>query len=195
MCLIKPEKCLAKRTSTSQNSEEGFVMYPNRTVTERTASGSSQSYHSRRMIRWEWSPAQLVGFAVGLVFVVLGGVAVARTGIDFQHLTLKHVQVAGAGHTQLLGYIEIGFGILMLAAASVPDAALGLMSFLGLAALAFGLVVAIQPSSFNHALGVTGGGYGIFLAIVGAVTVIAACISPVFWRSSHWSSTAAEPRV
>ena len=154
------------------------MTYANHSVTDRTVSGSTEHYHSGRMIRWEWSAAQLVGFAVGLIFVVLGGVAVARTGIDLQHLTLKHVQVAGAGHTQLLGYIEIGYGILMLAAASVPEAARGLMTFLGLAALAFGLIVAIQPSSFYHSLGVTGGGYGVFLAVVGGVTVLAANFSP-----------------
>jgi hypothetical protein len=143
-------------------------------TTERTRTGAGETYETRRVILWGWSPGQVIGFVVGLVFVVLGGVAVARTGIDFQHLTLKHVQVAGAGHTQLLGYLEIGYGILMLAAASVADGGRGLMSFLGLTALAFGLIVAIQPSSFLHGLGVTGSGYGVFLAVVGVIVVVGA---------------------
>jgi hypothetical protein len=131
---------------------------------------------------------------VGIIFVVLGGIALARTGIDFQHLTAKHVQVAGVGHTQVLAYLELGYGILMLAAASVPDAARGFMSFLGLVALAFGLVVAIQPSSFTHSLGITGGGYGVFLIIVGAVTVVAANLSPVFFRRRYSAGVVGERR-
>jgi hypothetical protein len=162
-------------------------------VTERYASGTGESYHARRIVRWTWSPAQLVGFVVGLVFVVLGGVAVARTGVDFQHLTLKHVQVAGVGHTQLLGYLEIGFGLLMLGAAAVADGGRGFMTFLGLVALAFGLIVAIQPSSFRRSLGVAGGGYGIFLAVVGAIVVLVSLVSPDFGGGS-WTTRRTELR-
>jgi hypothetical protein len=179
------------------------VVYPQQSVTDRANDpvtdrariGPSDPYRGGRTVRWEWSPAQLVGCIIGLLFVVLGGVALARTGIDLQHLTAKHVQVAGAGHTQVLAYIELGYGILMLAAASVPDAARGLMTFLGLVALAFGLVVAIQPSSFTHSLGITGGGYGVFLAIVGGVTVVAANVSPVIFRRRDWAGGVGERRI
>jgi hypothetical protein len=180
-----------------------LVVYPNHSVTDRaddpvtdrTGVGPGDPYRGGGMFRWEWSPAQLVGCMVGLLFVVLGGVALARTGVDLNNLTAKHVQVAGAGHTQVLAYIELGYGILMLAAASVPDAARGLMSFLGLVALAFGLVVAIQPSSFTHTLGITGGGYGVFLAIVGGVTVLAANVSPVIFRRRTWAGGVGERRI
>jgi hypothetical protein len=124
-----------------------------------------------------------------LIFVVWGGVALARTGIDLHHLTRQHVQVAGAGQTQLSAYLELGYGILMLAAASVADAGRGLMMFLALMALAFGLIVAIQPSSFRHSLGVIGGGYGAFLTVVGIIVIIAALIAPVFGGATHWSGT------
>ena len=116
------------------------MAYPNHSVTDRVdepALGPSDRYHSGRVVRWEWSPAQMVACIVGILFVVLGGIALARTGIDFQNLTAKHVRVAGAGHTQVLAYMELGYGILMLAAASVLDAARGFMTFLGLVALAF----------------------------------------------------------
>jgi len=172
-------------------------VYPNHSVTDRVDDpvvGPSDGYRSGRTVRWEWSPAQVAGCIVGTLFVVLGGVALARAGIDVQHLTEKHVQVAGAGHTQLLAYMELGYGILMLAAASVPDAARGFMSFLGLVALAFGLVVAIQPSSFTHSLGITGGGYGVFLIIVGAVTVVVANISPVVFRRRYSAGVVGERR-
>jgi hypothetical protein len=119
----------------------------------------------------------------------LGGVALARTGIGFKHLTRQHVQVAGAGYTQLSAYLALGYGIVMLAAASVADVSRGLMTFLGLIALAFGLIVAIQPSSFRHSLGVTGGGYGAFLAVIGIIVFIAALIAPVFGGGTHWSGT------
>jgi hypothetical protein len=148
-------------------------MRPREVMTDQTRSLAPEPYPPRRVILWDWSPTQLIGYVVGLVFVVLGGVALARTGVDFQHLTLKHVQVAGAGHTQLLAYLEIAYGILMLAAASVRDGR-GLMSFLGLTAVAFGLIVAIQPSSFRHSLGITGSGFGVFLVVVGVIVIIAA---------------------
>jgi hypothetical protein len=131
-----------------------------------------------------WSPAQLVALLVGLVFVIFGGIALARTGIDLSNVSAKHVKVAGAGQTQLMAYIELAFGILLLIAGSVPGGIRGLISFLGVAALAFGIIVAAQPSSFKPRLGI-GEGYGIFLAVVGAVLLLAGMLAPVFWGRQH----------
>jgi hypothetical protein len=155
-----------------------------RSATGTTVADDNETYQTRDTRHLTWSPAQLVAIVLGLIFVVLGGVALARTGIHLDSLTGQHVRVAGAGHTQLLGYIELGYGILLLASGSAPGASRGLMSFLALAALAFGFIVAIQPSSFRHSLGINGSGYGVFLVIVGVVALLTAVAAPVFGGSS-----------
>jgi hypothetical protein len=143
-----------------------------------------EAYRTVTVEKRPWSPAQLVALLVGLVFVVFGGIALARTGIDLSHISSQHVKVAGAGQTQLMAYIELAYGILLLIAGSVPGGSRGLMSFLGVAALAFGIIVAAQPSTFTPRLGI-GDGFGIFLAIVGAVLLLAGWLSPVFWGTEH----------
>jgi hypothetical protein len=139
-----------------------------------------EAYRSLTVETRPWSPAQLVALLVGLVFVVLGGLALARTGIDLSDLSAKHVKVAGTRHTELMAFLDLAFGILLLIAGSVPGAVRGLMSFLGVAALAFGIIVAAQTSTFTSSLGI-GNGFGIFLAIVGAILLAAGMLSPVFW--------------
>jgi hypothetical protein len=147
-------------------------------------SEDDEAYSTVTVEKRPWSPAQPVALIVGLVFVVFGGLALARTGIDLGNLSVKHVKVAGAGQTQLMAYLELAFGILLLIAGSVPGGIRGLMSFLGVAALAFGIIVAAQPSSFTPRLGI-GEGYGIFLALVGAILLLASMLAPVFWERQH----------
>jgi hypothetical protein len=128
-----------------------------------------------------WSPAQLVGMVIGIGFTVLGIVAVARTGFDPSHIYTPRTSVWHLPHTPLLAVIEIGYGILMVLASVVPGAIRTLMGLLGAAALVLGIVVLAAPShrlsrwlAVNHTSGV-------LFTIVGAVVVLAAIISPVFF--------------
>jgi hypothetical protein len=155
------------------------------------------TYQSRQSVveRQSWSPAQGVALIIGVIFVVIGGIALARTGIDIKHLSTKHVQVAGAGQTQLMAYLEIVFGLLLLIIGSVRDAGRGGMIFLGLVALIFGLIVAAQPSSFLHPLGI-GRGYAILLIVGGVILLGAAMSAPVYrsmTRRSGVSQTHRQP--
>jgi hypothetical protein len=143
-----------------------------------------QSTRSVAVERQPWSPAQLVSIILGIVFVVLGGIALARTGVDFNRLTSKHVEVAGSTQTQLMGFLELLYGALLLVAGSIPGAGRAGMSFLGIVALVFGIVVVAQPSSFFHSLGV-GSGYAVFLIVVGAVLMVTAMVSPIYWGFSR----------
>src|SRR5207244_31797 len=80
-----------------------------------------------------WSPAQVVALAIGLFFAVLGGIALARTGLDLNDVHHPH-RIAGWGdwhHTPLLALIELGFGVLMMLAGALPGAWRGLMGLLG----------------------------------------------------------------
>ncbi|HEX4865241.1 MAG TPA: hypothetical protein VFV02_14315, partial [Acidimicrobiales bacterium] len=58
------------------------------------------------------------------------------------------------------------------------------MSFLGILGLVFGIIVVAQPSSFYHSLGI-GSGYAVFLIAVGAVLMITAMVSPIYWGFSR----------
>jgi hypothetical protein len=50
-------------------------MRPREVMTDQTRSLVPEPYPPRRVILWDWSPTPLIGYVVGLVFVVLGGVA------------------------------------------------------------------------------------------------------------------------
>jgi uncharacterized membrane protein YidH (DUF202 family) len=136
-------------------------------------------YRAESVQRRPWSPAQILALAVGILFVVAGGIALARTGIHLHDVTAQRVTVAGVGQTQLLAYIEIGFGVLLLLAGSIPGASRSGMSFLGVTSLVFGIIVVAQPSTFTHPLGIDSS-YGVFLIVVGAVVLITAMVAPVY---------------
>lgn len=136
------------------------------------------------MPRRPWSPAQIIALAIGILFVVLGGIALARTGIHLNDVTNQRVTVAGVAQTQLLAYIEIGFGVLLLLVGSIPGAGRGAMSFLGLAAVIFGIIVVAQPSRFTHPLAIDSD-YGVFVIAVGAVLLITAVVAPVYGGSTR----------
>ena len=46
--------------------------------------------------RGPWSPAQVVALAIGLFFAVLGGIALARTGLDLNDVHHPH-RIVGWG--------------------------------------------------------------------------------------------------
>ena len=94
----------------------------------------------RRPIRL-WSPAQLIALVLGVAAIVFGVIALARTGVDFSHLTQSHEMALGFGHTPLLGLAEVGFGFLLVLAALFPIVGRNLMTLIGAAALGLGIVV------------------------------------------------------
>jgi hypothetical protein len=123
-----------------------------------------------------WSPAQFIGGIIGLVLTVMGGVALARL-LPTSSLTSESTTVVGVGHTPLMAIITLGLGLLFLAEAGTPFDVQPGMIFLGVASLAFGLIVVIEPGAFDGALalGETGGW---FYAIIGLVSAITGIISP-----------------
>ena len=129
--------------------------------------------------RAPWSPAQLVALAIGAMFTILGAVALARTGIDFENVSAQHVTVAGFHHTALLGLLEFMTGLFLIAVGAVPGGARPTMTFFGMLLLGFGLVVAIEPNAFHSAMG-THGGHGALYALSGAILLVTAMVAPVF---------------
>ncbi len=130
--------------------------------------------------RAPWSPAQLVVAIVGLVFVVLGGVALARAGLHFNDVPLTRTQVAGLWFTDVSALVTLVGGVVMLVGAIDPDSAKATMWLFGVVLIAFGLIVAISPQPFTNMWGFNAAN-GVFYVVAGAVLVLAGAVSPVFY--------------
>lgn len=137
---------------------------------------TTHEVHERRRTvdRRVISPAQVVAGIIGLFLVILGGVALARVG--FSSLTGETVTVLGFGHTALMGLIDVIAGLFFLGAAASSGVRATLIG-LGLGAVAFGAIVAIEPGAFDSALG-GGREIGVLYIIVGVVGLIAAWAFP-----------------
>jgi hypothetical protein len=133
-----------------------------------------------------WSPAQLFALGIGLFLAVLGGIALARTGLDLGDVHHPH-RIVGWGdwhHTPLLALIELGYGVVMIVAAVVPGAWRGLMGLLSAIALGFGIFVLADamPGRMHLWLGVHHANGWLYVTL-GAIGLVATMFSPVFWRS------------
>jgi hypothetical protein len=133
-----------------------------------------------------FSPAQLIGLVIGLGFTVLGIAAVAQTGFDTDHIYRPHELVWRLPHSPLLAVCEIGFGVLMILASVVPGGVRELMALLGAISLAFGIVILVDAATddLNNWFAVTHRSGWLF-TIVGAVALLAALLSPVFFPTTR----------
>lgn len=165
-------------------------------VTERSVVTGGESNY-RVTERPPWSPAQLVAVAAGIVLVVIGGVALARGGVHFDAVPLTHSTVIGLHFTCMSALIQLVAGVLLLGGGAFPDAAKSTMAFFGVVLLAFGLIVAIDPTPFFNMWGYTTAN-GVFYAVVGGVLLVAAAVSPIFFSRrrvvSGGGTTYADPR-
>ena len=130
--------------------------------------------------RAPWSPAQIVLAIVGLVFIVIGGVGLARAGIHFNTIPFTRTQVAGLGFTCMSALIQLVAGVFMLVGSIEPTMAKSTMWFFGVLLIAFGLIVAIGTTSFTTMWGYRTAN-GVFDVVAGAVLVLAAALSPIFY--------------
>lgn len=122
-----------------------------------------------------FSAAQAAALAVGVISLILGGVALARTGLSFSDLEATHVTVFGLDATSLLAVIEVLFGLLAIGAGAMPGGSRGLMVTLGVLALGFGVVVFAAMDQLHATLGVHGGN-GWLAVIFGAVLLVGALL-------------------
>ena len=137
-----------------------------------------------------WSPAQVLALVVGLIFVVLGGVALLRVGIGIENIFEPTTNVAGLAYTPLLAIIELVFGLILLALGAFPGASDGIV-FLGLLALAFGLLLVIEPAAFQESIA-AGRAHGWFYVVTGGLTALTGLAAPAVMRRS--SATRVEER-
>ena len=126
--------------------------------------------------RHPWSPAQYIAGIVGLFMTVIGGVAIARL-LPTDSLTGETTLVIGMGFTIVMAVITLLLGVVFLGGAGRPTQARSGMISLGVALLALGIVILIEPDALGGALGVTQRS-GVVYSIVGLVAAIAGIASP-----------------
>jgi hypothetical protein len=117
--------------------------------------------------------AQAFAAAIGVFFIAVGAIGLARTGT--RSLTTEQTEVAGLAMSGLLALICLGIGLLAAIGAATRSASRGMLFFLGPALVAMGIVAIAQPIrqlAWNDATGVA------FL-IVGVVALAAAVLTPV----------------
>ena len=131
-----------------------------------------------------WSPAQLVAVILGIVFLIVGGISLARTGVDTNNMNAHFTNTPLWHHTAWLAIGEIVFGLMMLGAGVVPGGARGLMTFLGMVGLAFGIAVLVAPNTLHQYFGAHSG-TGWAYIVVGAISLVAASVSPVFFTGDR----------
>ncbi len=133
----------------------------------------------RRTVRADWSPAQGFALVGGLLLVVLAAIELAHTGLHFSNLTLDRATVIGLPMTSLAALVTLAAGVLVLGSSFSPRGAKAMTGFMGVLMLAWGLIVAFDPTPF-----VASWGYdahdGIFYAVTGFVLLLGGSISPVF---------------
>jgi hypothetical protein len=127
-----------------------------------------------------WSPAQLVAILFGIASIVFGVLALTKTGLDLDHLKEPHDRFASFDHTPLLGLAEIAFGALLVLSGLRPVAGRSLMTLLGAAAVALGVILIADfwNEELHEWLGVHDRNGYLFLA-VGAVLLASALLLPV----------------
>ena len=137
---------------------------------------------SRRSVveRPPWSPAQLVALIIGIISTVIGVIALTNTGVHPHVMDVVRADGPLWQHTAWLAIGEIVFGLIMIGAGVVPGGSRGLMTFMGILALAFGIAVLVAPSDLRAE---TSTGWAFIIA--GGVSLLAASISPVFFAGSR----------
>ncbi len=138
----------------------------------------------RSQVRAPWSPAQLVAGVVGLILVVIGGVALARGGVNFSDIPATISTVAGMHYTCLSALVQLVAGVILIGCCVHPDTAKSAMVVYGVVMLAFGLIIAIDPSGFVGDWNANEGN-GVLYIILGVILLLAAALSPIFFSRSR----------
>ena len=156
-------------------------MFRRRAVVDEPAVAEDEVAARRTAVeRPPWSPAQLIALAIGIISTVIGVIALTKTGIHSNAMDVVRSNGPLWQHTAWLAIGEIVFGLLMVGAGVIPGAARGLMTFLGILAVAFGIAVLVDKTDLR-AEDATGWGF----IIAGGVSLLAAAISPVFFTGGR----------
>lgn len=123
-----------------------------------------------------WSPAQFVAGALGLFLTVIGGVALARL-LPTDSIVDETTTVIGMGFNVLMAGITLILGLIFLGGAGRAAQARSGMISLGVAMLAFGIVIFVEPDALGGALGVNQTS-GLVFALIGLIAAVLGIASP-----------------
>lgn len=112
----------------------------------------------------------VVAGAVGVVLLVIGLVALARTGVPAEALTEVTASVGPFTRTPLMAIIEIAVGLVLLVGSITAEK--GSLMGVGLVAIVFGIVWLIEPGAFGEILGI-GRESAVLYLLVGAASLVA----------------------
>jgi len=115
------------------------------------------------MARPQTNVVTLIGGVIGVLLLVIGIVALARTGIPTDSFTDPTTSVGPFTRTPLMGIIEILLGVLLIGASATADK--GSMTGIGLVTLVFGIVWLIEPGAFGDLLGIGRESAVLYLAV------------------------------
>src|SRR5204862_7823186 len=90
MPLFYPQVCAFTSAAINKttNTRSGTQMLRRRRVLADDAVAEDEVVHrSSAVERPPWSPAQLVAVILGIVFLIVGGISLARTGVDTNNMT------------------------------------------------------------------------------------------------------------
>ncbi len=133
----------------------------------------------RRSMAWRtFSPAAVLAVLLAIFLAVMGAVAVIRAGTEGP-LDEPIVAVAGFDHTAILGFIEIGAGILLLAVGLSRDR--GGLLFVSILVAVAALIAAIEPI---EALAVERS-FAVLIVIAAALIAALAALVPTMWRTTE----------
>ena len=136
---------------------------------------------ARTVVTRRFDPASALAVIAAIALGVVGAVAVARAGLDGP-LDDPIVEVAGFSHTAILGLIEVGMAVVLLAVGLSRDR--GALLFTSILFGAAALVAAIEPSVGGDALAIESS-WAVVLVIVFAAIALAAAVMPAIWRTTE----------
>ncbi len=104
--------------------------------------------------RFRWNLTQVVALTLGVFFMALGGIALARAGAaGIVDPITPDVTVAWWHRTPLMAVIELALGLVLIVSGAQRLSPRSMYRVAGAVALVFGIVLAAQPSTFDAVLG------------------------------------------
>ena len=140
-------------------------------------------------------PANVIAAVVGILSIALGVWALIKTGLNTDHIFTPTTEVLGLPHTPALALGEIGFGILLLFAAATRTFGTVLIALLGVASLAFGVIV-VSDSWSGRVERWTAASHdnGWMFILIGVVFILAAVLPLFVSKRTTPEAPPAEPQ-
>lgn len=137
---------------------------------------------TRTIPAWRVTTARVATSVVGVTMLVMGAVALARTGIPADlDLTAGHVNVGWLHHTPLLAIVHLVIGATLIPAGWylwLDERA----TSVGMIGIVAGLVFWIEPDAFHNALGIHTA-HGVTYVAVGATLVLVGWLTAPRWNT------------